>query len=43
MGPIDFSPIAWLVVLGIVFLLALAIAAPFIAWWMWQHVGVVIR
>lgn len=43
MGSIDFSPLVYLAVVGLVAIVIAVIALPFGIYWIWQHVSMVIR
>jgi hypothetical protein len=43
MGSIDFSPLAYLAIVGLIAIALLILAAPVGLWWLWTHVSVVIR
>lgn len=43
MEPIDFSPLVWLAVVGLAAVILSIIALPFVAWWLWNHVSLVVK
>ena len=43
MGPIDFTPVVRLAVVGAVVVLLALVALPFVAVWFYRHVAIVIQ